>query len=145
FTFARHFSARNTLPALQLYRDRFRPSARLEQPYAMVCTGIVCADTTEAAERIVASSRLSILNLRRGRPGRLPSPDEARSHAFTEQEAAVVDEHMAVYIVGAPDAVRAGVDELLGATAANELMVSTSAYHHADRRRSFELVAGLYA
>jgi luciferase family oxidoreductase group 1 len=145
FAFARHFSARNTLPALQLYRDRFRPSARLEQPYAMVCTGIVCADTSEAAERIVASSRLSILNLRRGRPGRLPSPDEALAHTFTEQERAVVDEHMAGYIVGDPEAVRAGVDELLAATAANELMVSTSAFHHADRRRSFELVAGLYA
>jgi alkanesulfonate monooxygenase SsuD/methylene tetrahydromethanopterin reductase-like flavin-dependent oxidoreductase (luciferase family) len=110
----------------------------------MVCTGIVCADTSEAAERIVASSRLSILNLRRGRPGRLPSPDEALAHTFTEQERAVVDEHMAGYIVGDPGAVRAGIDELLEATAADELMVSTSAYHHADRRRSFELVAGLY-
>jgi luciferase family oxidoreductase group 1 len=144
FAFARHFSARNTLPALALYRERFRPSERLQQPYAMVCTGIVCADTSEAAERIVASSRLSILNLRRGRPGRLPSPDEALAHTFTEQERAVVDEHMAGYIVGDPDAVRAGIDELLEATAADELMASTSAYHHADRRRSFELVAGLY-
>jgi luciferase family oxidoreductase group 1 len=144
FAFARHFSARNTLPALALYRERFRPSERLQQPYAMVCTGIVCADTSEAAERIVASSRLSILNLRRGRPGRLPSPDEALAHTFTEQERAVVDEHMAGYIVGDPDAVRAGIDELLEATAADELMASTSAYHHADRRRSFELVARLY-
>jgi len=144
FAFARHFSARNTLPALALYRERFRPSERLQQPYAMVCTGIVCADTSEAAERIVASSRLSILNLRRGRPGRLPSPDEALAHTFTEQERAVVDEHMAGYIVGDPGAARAGIDALLEATAADELMVSTSAYHHADRRRSFELVAGLY-
>jgi alkanesulfonate monooxygenase SsuD/methylene tetrahydromethanopterin reductase-like flavin-dependent oxidoreductase (luciferase family) len=51
---------------------------------------------------------------------------------------------MAGYIVGDPGAVRAGIDELLEATAADELMVSTSAYHHAARRRSFELVAGLY-
>ena len=56
-----------------------------------------------------------------------------------------MDEHTAGYIVGDPDTVRAGVDELLAATAADELMVSTSAYDHADRRRSLELVAGLYA
>src|SRR4051812_47113029 len=145
FAFARHFSARNTLPALAMYRDRFRPSERLQHPYAMVCTGIVCADTTEAAERIASSSRLSILNLRRGRPGRLPSPEEALAHTFTEPERAVVDEHLAGSIVGDPEAVRAGVAELLAATSADELMISTSAYHHADRRRSFELVAALYA
>jgi luciferase family oxidoreductase group 1 len=145
FAFARHFSARNTLPALALYRERFRPSARLAQPYAMVCTAIVCADTTADAERIVASSRLSILNLRRGRPGRMPGPDEALAHVYSPQEQAVVDEHMAGYLIGDPEVVRAGIDELLAATAADELMVSTSAFDHADRRRSFELVAGLYA
>ena len=29
-------------------------------------------------------------------------------------------------------------------TAADELMISTSAYDHADRRHSYELVAGLF-
>ena len=52
-----------------------------------------------------------------------------------------MDEHMAGYIVGDPDIVRAGIDELLEATAADELMISTSAFAHADRRHSFELVS----
>ena len=145
FAFARHFSARNTLPALALYREHFAPSDRLERPYAMVCTSIVCADSEEEAERIVASSRLAILNLRRGRPGRTPTPHEAAAHAYSREETAVVDEHMAGYIIGHPDVVRAGIDELLEATAADELMISTSAFAHADRRHSFDLVSRLYA
>ena len=144
FAFARHFSARNTLSALALYREHFAPSERLQQPYAMVCTSIVCADSDEEAERIVATSRLAILNLRRGRPGRTPTPAEALAHRFTSEETAVVDEHMAGYISGDPGTVKAGIEELLGMTAADELMISTSAYDHADRRHSYELVAGLF-
>ncbi len=144
FAFARHFSARNTLPALALYREHFAPSERLQQPYAMVCTSIVCADSDEEAERIVATSRLAILNLRRGRPGRTPTPAEALAHRYTSEETAVVDEHMAGYISGDPGTVKAGIEELLEMTAADELMISTSAYDHADRRHSYELVAGLF-
>jgi luciferase family oxidoreductase group 1 len=145
FAFARHFSARNTLPALALYREHFASSERLQQPYAMVCTSIVCADSDEEAERIVATSRLAILNLRRGRPGRTPTPADALAHRYTSEETAVVDEHMAGYISGDPDTVRAGIEELLEMTAADELMISTSAYDHADRRHSYELVAGLFS
>jgi luciferase family oxidoreductase group 1 len=145
FSFARHFSARNTLPALALYREHFQPSARLQQPYALVCTSIVCADDDAEAERIVASSRLAILNLRRGRPGRTPTPAEALAHSYTSEETAVVDEHMAGYIIGNQATVKAGIEELLEETAADELMISTSAFDHADRRRSYELVAQLYS
>ncbi len=108
FAFARHFSPRNTLPALELYRSRFEPSETLERPYAMVCNSIVCADTDEAAERIVSSSRLAIRNLHRGRPGRVPSPEDALAHVYTAAERAAVNEHMAGYIVGDPETVRAG-------------------------------------
>src|SRR5947209_4433885 len=36
FSFAHHFSAANTLPAIALYRRYFRPSAYLQEPYVMV-------------------------------------------------------------------------------------------------------------
>ena len=110
----------------------------------MVCTSIVCADSDGEAERIVATSRLAILNLRRGRPGRTPTPAEALAHRYTSEETAVVDEHMAGYISGDPGTVKAGIEELLEMTAADELMISTSAYDHADRRHSYELVAELF-
>ena len=145
FSFARHFSARNTLPALALYREHFCPSDRLERPYAMVCTSIVCADSDEDAERIVASSRLAILNLHRGRPGRTPSSVEALAHRYTSEETAVVDEHMAGYIIGDSAVVKAGIEDLLEMTEADELMLSTSAFDHADRRHSYQLVADLFA
>ncbi len=50
FAFAHHFSAANTLPALALYRDRFRPSGTLQRPHAMIAAAVICADTDERAQ-----------------------------------------------------------------------------------------------
>ena len=112
----------------------------------MVCTSIVCADSDEEAERIVATSRLAILNLRRGRPR--PHADagrRARAPLHRARRPPSSTSTWRGYICGDPDTVRAGIEELLELTAADELMISTSAYDHADRRHSYELVAQLFA
>jgi luciferase family oxidoreductase group 1 len=145
FAFAHHFSARNTLPAIELYRSRFRPSATLPEPYLMVCAGAICAPTDEEARFLFSSNRVSIRNLRLGTPGRLPSPEEASRVELGAEEAAVVDEHTAGYLVGDPAGVRDGIAALLEQTGADELMVSTSTFRHADRVRSYELIAALAA
>jgi alkanesulfonate monooxygenase SsuD/methylene tetrahydromethanopterin reductase-like flavin-dependent oxidoreductase (luciferase family) len=47
-------------------------------------------------------------------------------------------------VVGTPDAVRAGLEEVAAEYGADELMLVTITYDHADRRRSYELVAGAF-
>jgi luciferase family oxidoreductase group 1 len=141
FAFAHHFSPANTLPALALYRERFRPSATLERPYAMVAVSVVCAETDERARWLAGPALLSFLRLRRGRPTALPSPEEAAAHPYTELERAVVAERQASMIVGSPETVRRGLAELLAATAADELMVTTMVFDPADRLLSYELLA----
>src|SRR4051794_20006051 len=145
FAFAHHFSPRNTLPALTLYRESFQPSEALAQPYAMVCANVLCADTDEEAQRLALPFRLSMLSLRTGRPRRLPRPDEAEAHAFTADDEQLIASFGAGHVIGSPDTVRDGLDRLLDATEADELMVATTVYDHADRRRSYELVRSLVA
>jgi luciferase family oxidoreductase group 1 len=143
FAFAHHFSPANTLPALSLYRTHFRPSEVLDQPYAMVATAVVCADTDERARFLAGSGALSFLKLRSGRPGRMPSPEEAAAYPYTELERAYVEDRQATQIIGAPETVRRGLTDLLTATSADELMLTTMVFDPADRLRSFELVADL--
>jgi luciferase family oxidoreductase group 1 len=145
FAFAHHFMPANTVPALELYRQRFRPSARLSEPYAMVAVAVVCADTDARARWLHGSSRLSGLRLRSGAPIPLPTPEEAAAYSATPAEEAVVQAFVADHVVGGPDAVRQGLDDLLARTGADELMVTTSVYDHRDRLRSYELVAGVAA
>jgi luciferase family oxidoreductase group 1 len=143
FAFAHHFSPANTLPALSLYRSHFRPSEVLDQPYAMVAAAVVCADTDERARWLAGSGALSFLKLRSGRPGPLPSPEEAAAYPYTELERAFVEDRQATQIIGAPETVRRGLTDLLTATSADELMLTTMVFDPADRLRSFELVADL--
>ena len=143
FAFAHHFAPSNTLPALELYRSRFRPSAVLERPYAMLGVAVTCAASDELARRLAAPAALSFLRLRTGHPGTLPSPEEAESYPYSPAERDFVTERMSSQVIGAPETVRAGLEELCAKTDADELMITTSTFDPADRLRSFELVAQL--
>jgi len=145
FAFAHHFSPANTLPALALYRRSFRPSENLARPYAMVCATAVAADDDEAARRVHAPSALSFLWLRQGRPRRMPAPEDAAAYPYTPEEAAALASLVADHIVGGPETVRRGLADLLERTRADELMVSTMTHGHAERLRSYEIVAGILA
>jgi luciferase family oxidoreductase group 1 len=143
FAFAHHFSPANTLPALDLYRSHFRPTEALDQPYAMVATAVVCAETDDRARWLAGSGALSFLKLRSGQPGPVPSPEEAAAYPYSDLERAFVLDRLATQIIGAPGTVHRGLTDLLKATAADELMLTTMVFDPADRLRSFELVADL--
>jgi luciferase family oxidoreductase group 1 len=140
FAFAHHFSAENTLPALALYRERFRPSAVLDRPYPMVAASVLVAPTDEEAVELARPAALQFLRLRHGRPGVVPTPAETAAHPYTELDRRFVEDRLAGQIIGSPDTVRAGVDELVERTGAAELMVVTSTFDPADRLRSYELL-----
>ncbi|HET9690855.1 MAG TPA: LLM class flavin-dependent oxidoreductase [Acidimicrobiales bacterium] len=141
FSFAHHFSPAYTLPAAELYRSTFRPSAALDEPHLAIGVAVLAADTDEEARHLHGSTRLSMLRLRTGRPGLLPSPEEAAAYPFTADELRAVEAFCGSHVVGSPATVRAGLDELVERTGADELVVTTSAWSHEARLRSYELVA----
>jgi luciferase family oxidoreductase group 1 len=145
FSFAHHFMPQNTLPALEIYRRSFSPSAALAAPYASIGVAVVCAETDENARWLHGSARLSFLRLRSGRPGTLPSPEEAAEFEYGPDQLEFIDSWTSSHVVGSPATVRDGLLELQRTTAADELMLTTNVYDHADRLRSYELVAAALA
>jgi luciferase family oxidoreductase group 1 len=141
FAFAHHFMPQNTLPALDLYRKSFRPSQALDKPYSMIAAGVICADTDERARFLAGASTLSFLKLRTGRPGRVPTPEEAAAYPYSPMEKAFIEDRQSTQHIGAPDTVIAGLTDLVKQAGVDELMITTQTYDPADRRRSFELVA----
>ncbi|MFE6687994.1 LLM class flavin-dependent oxidoreductase [Streptomyces sp. NPDC057743] len=144
FAFAHHFSAANTLPALDLYRSSFRPSAVLAEPYALIGVSALAAEDEREADRQVRTGALAMLRLRTGRPGLVPTPEEAAAHQFSDVERDFVDSWLGNVIHGTPDAVRQGLDDLAKRTGADELMITANAHTGAARRRSYELIADAY-
>ncbi|MCU1376596.1 MAG: alkanal monooxygenase [Actinomycetia bacterium] len=141
FSFAHHFSSANTLPAVAAYRQSFRPSEVLSEPYVMIAANVLAAETDEEARFLAGSGSLSMVRLRTGRPGPIPTPEEAAAYNFTPAEKEIVRSWNVGHIVGSPETVTAGLLDLLERTGADELMLSGMAHAPAARRRSLELVA----
>ena len=143
FSFAHHFSAENTLPAVALYRDAFKPSDVLDEPYVMLGVSVVAAETDERAQYLAAPSGLTFLSLRKGRPIPLPTPEEAAAYPYTDIERVFIEDRASSSIIGSPETVHKGLETLLADTGADELMITTMVHDQADRVRSYELVAEL--
>jgi luciferase family oxidoreductase group 1 len=141
FAFAYHFSAPNARPALALYRRTFTPSARLAEPYCLISVSVLCAEDAAAAQWLHGSSRLSMLRLRAGHPSTLPSPEEAAGRPYSAAEQTVIAEATGSHVVGDPATVIELLDRLVANTGADELMVTTNTFAHADRLASYELLA----
>ncbi|MFF5334028.1 LLM class flavin-dependent oxidoreductase [Streptomyces sp. NPDC013181] len=144
FAFAHHFSAQNTVPALELYRDSFKPSTVLDEPYALIGVAALAADEEREARRQVLTGALSMLRLRSGRPGLVPTPEEAEAYAFSPMEREFVDSWLANIVHGTPDEVRTGLDDLVRRTGADELMITANAHSGDARLRSYDLIADAY-
>ena len=141
FSFAYHFAPALLDEALAQYRETFRPSILLAAPRVMVAASVLCAPTTDEARWLSGSSALSILQRSTARPGPLPSPVDAAAYEYTAGERATVNEALSTYVIGDPDTVHAGLEELVARTNADELLISTRTHGYEVRARSFTLVA----
>ncbi len=145
FGFASHFAPDYLLHALEVYRENFRPSEELKEPYALACLNVFAAETDEEARRLFTSLQLAFINLRRGRPGKLPPPlDKATLEGFaSEMELAGVEHALRYTVVGSAETVRRGLEAFAELTRADELMLTSQIHEQAARLRSFEIVAAL--
>jgi luciferase family oxidoreductase group 1 len=144
YAFAAHFSPTDPAPAMRAYRESFEPSEGFERPSAVLALAVVCGETDEHAERIASSMELAWVRLRSGKPGPLPSPEEALAYPYTPAQRLLADTYRSMQIVGDPSSVRARIEEVAGHTAADEIMVTTNVHDHAERLRSYERLAEVF-
>jgi luciferase family oxidoreductase group 1 len=143
FAFASHFAPAELMGALKLYRDLFKPSKRLAEPYAMVAANVVVAATDAGARRLFTSVQQSFLNLRRGSPGQLPPPIDNIDSYTVPVERAMLDQTLLYSFTGAPDTVARELQSFMDSTQADELIVTGHIYDYVARLRSFELLSEL--
>jgi luciferase family oxidoreductase group 1 len=141
FAFASHFAPDALMPALEIYRRHFKPSAQLDKPYAMVAANIVAADTEAQARRLFTSLQQSFVRLRRGTPGQLAPPVDDINTWATPVELAGLNHSLIYSFVGSVDTVARGVKSFLEMTQADELIVSGHLFDHAARLHSYEITA----
>lgn len=127
------------------YREQFAPTARLGGPRVAVAVWALCAETNEEARRISSSSRMMFTLFFRGQL--IPIPPVETAIAFLAHQPPFDDPFMSRRraIVGSPETVKAGIEQVARQYSADEVMIVTITHEHATRRRSYELIAEAFA
>ena len=131
------------MAAVHTYRECFRPSEVLATPYVMLGASVIVADTVARAKWLAGPGLLSWIRLRSGRPSVIATPEFAAEYNFTPSEREITKARSNSQIIGNPNVVLERLTELIATTGADELVVTTMVHGHADRVRSYELLAEL--
>ncbi len=145
YGFASHFAPADMERAVELYRERFEPSEYLQKPYVMLGLNVIAADTDEEAHHLFTSQLQAFVNLRSGRPGKLPAPVAGYQEQLDPSAQALVRQMLSCRVVGGPETVDKGIREFAERTGADELMVTGMIYDHQKRLRSYEIVSNSMA
>jgi len=137
-----HVSPATVLEAVEGYRCAFRPSGELSEPHVSVSADVVVAEDEQAARELAAGYAPWVLSIRTGAGAiAFPTPEQARAHRWTDEDRTLVADRIDTQFVGSPKQVADRLEQLRDATGADELIVTTITHDHADRVRSYQLLA----
>jgi luciferase family oxidoreductase group 1 len=145
YAFASHFAPQQLMQALEVYRANFKPSAQLAKPYVMLGFNVFAADTEERAQVLATSMQQSFVNLRSGRPGRLPPPLPGYREKAGPGERALLDSVLSCAAIGSHGTVRDSLKAFIEKTGADELMIACAMFDHQARLRSYEIASEVRA
>ena len=141
-----HVSPATVLEAVDSYRASFRPSEVLTEPYVAVSADVVVAEDEGEARELATGYGLWVRSIRTAEGAiEFPTPDEARRFAWTDADRALVQDRVDTQLVGTPAQVADQLELLRDATGADELVLTTITHDHADRVRSYDLIAAEWA
>lgn len=139
YAFASHFAPQQMMQAIEVYRSSFQPSPQLAQPYVMLGFNVVAADTDPEAQYLASSLQQSFVNLRTGKPGKLPPPVPDYLKNASPPILSLLDSVLSCAAIGSPTTVAEKIAEFVDKTKADELMITSNIFDHAARLRSYEI------
>jgi luciferase family oxidoreductase group 1 len=141
YAFASHFAPQALDRAIEVYRERFKPSRQLSAPYVMVGVNVIASDTDDEARRLWTSQQMSFADLLRGTRRVMQPPIDDIDTYWAPHEKLHASQMLACSVIGSVDTVHAGLEALLDRTSADELIVVSDVFDFERRLRSFELIA----
>jgi luciferase family oxidoreductase group 1 len=141
YAFASHFAPGQLLQAIDLYRRTFQPSAQLAKPYVVIGVPLIAAPTDEEAQYLASSVYQRVYGILTNQRGKLPLPDATFMDRIGTRGRAAVMEFLAAAVIGSPEKVRAGFEDLLAQTQADEMMLVCDIHDPALRLRSLDIAA----
>jgi alkanesulfonate monooxygenase SsuD/methylene tetrahydromethanopterin reductase-like flavin-dependent oxidoreductase (luciferase family) len=144
-----HVSPASVLEAVEGYRAAFEPSGQAEglaEAYVSVSADVVVAQDEDKARELAAGYGHWVRSIRAAEGAiQFPTPAEAATYKWPEGGRELVEDRVQTQFIGTAKQVADRLEVLRDATGADELIVTTITHDHADRVRSFELLAEEWA
>lgn len=141
YAFAAHFSQTPAAPAFADYKQAFIPSASFPEPHTILCISVVCAPTSEEAEWLSGTLKLTWRNLFANERTQIQSPQTAADFNYTPAEEKSLSRQMKLVMTGTPETVRDQIHQAIEASGASEVMIACNLYDHEQRLRAYSLLA----
>ena len=141
YAFASHFAPQALMQAVSIYRERFKPSAQLAEPYVMVGCSAIVADSEDEARKLFTSPQQQFVHRMRGGRVKLPPPIDDIETFWSPTEKAQAPSMLSCAFHGSTETIKEKLAPLIEATGADELMVTAAIWDHKARVRSYELLA----
>lgn len=140
YAFAAHFAPAQLFAAIDIYRQHFKPSKQLSQPYLMVAVNVIAADSDEEANHLTTTLINMFLGVVTGKPQPLRPPGKlAELYQYPDVQNAVSN-MLAGTFMGGPDKLRHELTRFISDTKMDELMVTGYIYDPEIRLRSFSIL-----
>jgi len=140
YAFAAHFAPAQFRMAIDIYRNNFRSSRQLKQPYVMACINVIAADTDNEAV-FLSTSLINlflglITNTRKAiqPPGLLP--EIYRNPAVFS----AVNSMLSCTFTGSRDTLRKKLSQFIAETGVDELMISSNLFDREAKMKSFSIL-----
>ncbi len=140
YAFAAHFAPQQMQSAFSIYRNEFRPSTQLDEPYTMACVNVIAADTDEEAHYLATSAYQAFLGIIRDERELLQPPVRNMNELWNEVEEAHVKQMLSSSFIGSPDTLEKNIQAFIDRTGINELMANAHIFDHEARMHSYKLL-----
>jgi luciferase family oxidoreductase group 1 len=141
YAFAHFFSPVHTRAAIEHYTESFRASQHAMQPRKSVAVGVLCAETEEKADLLMASPRLLMRRIRSGDRRPVPRPEDALRELQRQGPVPMEEGEWPRYFCGTPERVHGQLAAFASALDLDEVIAVTIVHDHAARLKSYELLA----
>lgn len=143
YAFASHFAPQQLLEAIRIYREEFKPSAQLDEPYVMAGINVIAADTTEQAEYLATSTKQMFVGVITGERKPLPPPVDDIYRVLPFQHQMALKQMLAYSFVGDKKKIRENLMHFMDQTNVDELITASYIFDHQERLKSHTLFSEL--
>ncbi|MBT8140399.1 MAG: LLM class flavin-dependent oxidoreductase [Gammaproteobacteria bacterium] len=143
YAFASHFAPADLMPALKIYREKFKPSIYLAKPYAMAALNVFAASSDDEAQYLASSLQQSFVKLRLGTPGKLSPPKEKFLQGLGPIEQGLLQQVMSCSAIGSEKTVSSRISDFYRQTQVDEIILASTIYDFDSRIRSFDIAANV--